>query len=158
MNYQNYFDTCREQSITERNYKLSLENFKKELIYQGYCEIIDFLTYVHQQGYRKADGYPLHNYMDNPEKLKENMWHGINWKNGGSILMLDRDISAFRVIYDENDEVIVECGSGIDEKKKIFPSVESFIKRITKTVLDTFVIVDTPKETSETSEWNQMHF
>lgn len=155
MYYQNYFDTCREQSIIERNYKLSLENFKKELIYQAYCEIIDFITYVHQQGYRRADGNPVNINIDDPEKFKSTILNRIKW-NGGERLMLDDEICSFCVMY-KNDGISIECGTD-PETKKIFPSVESFIKRITKTVLDTFVIVDTPKETSETSEWNQMHF
>ena len=155
MNHQSYFDTCREQSNIERNYKLSLESFKKELVYQAYCEIIDFLTYVHQQGYRRADGNPVNIYMDSPDKFKESALYRTK-QNTGEHLIIDSEINAFIVNYGDNG-IQVEC-INYNGTKNVFHSVESFIKRITKTILDTFVIVDTPKETSETSEWSQTHF
>lgn len=155
MNYQNYFDTCREQSNIERNYKLSLENFKKELIYQAYCEIIDFLTYVHQQGYRRPDGNPVNLYMGSPDKFKEAAFYRTK-HNTGELLIIDDEISSFSVKYGD-DGIFIQCGTD-PATKKVFPSVESFIKRITKTILDTFVIVDTPEGVSETSEWSQAHF
>ena len=155
MNYQSYFDTCREQSIIERNYKLSLESFKKELVYQAYCEIIDFLTYVHQQGYRRADGNPVNIDIDKPDKFKESAFYRTK-HNTGEHLIIDSEITSFSVKYGD-DGIFIQCGTD-PATKKVFPSVESFIKRITKTILDTFVIVDTPKENSETSEWSQTHF
>jgi hypothetical protein len=155
MNFQNYFETLKEQKTIERNYKLSLENYKKEVVYQAYCEVIDFLVYIHQQGYRRADGNPVNINLDDPHEFKSSVFNKIKW-NGGESLYLDDEISSFVIQY-KNDGIQIEC-MDYNGTKKYFTTVESFIKKIADIVLDTFVIVDTPKEDSETSEWSQIHF
>jgi hypothetical protein len=152
MNYQNYFDTLKEQKTFERNYKLSLENYKKEVVYQSYCEVIDFLYYVHQQGYRNKNGTPLHVFLDTPEDLKTNAFHKVQHTNGGEPLHLDTEISAFVILYKDNG-IHIEC-SNYSGKKSYFKTVEAFIKKISETVLDTFVIVEPSKEDLEPSYSN----
>lgn len=151
MNYQNYFDTLREQKIIERNYKLSLENFKKEIVYQAYVEVIDFLSYVHQQGYRRPDGNPVNIMLDSPEELKANVFNKIKW-NGGESLHLDKEIGSFVIIYKDNG-ILIEC-MDYNGTKIFFTTVESFIKRISETVLDTFVLNE-PQPSEASEYWNQ---
>lgn len=154
MNFQNYFETLKEQKTIERNYKLSLENYEKEVVYQAYCEVIDFLVYIHQQGYRRADGNPVNINLDNPYEFKSTVFNKIK-RNGGEPLYLNHEIGSFVIHYNKN--IQIDCYNA-NEIKITFTTVESFIKKIADIVLDTFVIVDTPKEDSETSEWSQTHF
>lgn len=153
MNFQNYFDTLKEQKTIERNYKLSLENFKKEVIYQAYCEVIDFLVYIHQQGYRRPDGNPVNINLGNPHEFKSLVFNKIK-RNGGVPLYLNHEIGSFVILYNEN--IQIDCYDA-NENKITFTTVESFIKKIADIVLDTFVLNEPqPSEASEASEyWNQ---
>jgi hypothetical protein len=151
MNYQNYFESLEEQKTIERNYKLSLENYKKEVIYQSYCEVIDFLYYVHQRGYRNPKGTPLNVSLDTPDELKTRVFNKIKW-NGGESLYLDSEISSFKILY-KDDGILIEC-LGYNDKKIYFTTVEAFIKKISEKILDTFVIVEPSKEDLELSYSN----
>jgi|688.fasta_scaffold29570_14 hypothetical protein len=152
MNYQNYFESLEEQKTIERNYKLSLGNYKKEVIYQSYCEVVDFLYYVHQRGYRNPKGTPLHVFLDTPEDLKNNLFHKVQGTNGGELLYLDREISSFVILYKDNG-ILIEC-SNYNGAKIYFTTVEAFIKKISEKILDTFVIVEPSKEDLEPSYSN----
>ena len=152
MNYQNYFESLEEQKTIERNYKLSLENYKKEVIYQSYCEVIDFLYYVHQQGYRNKNGTPLNLSLDTPEDIKTKVFYNCVQGNGGEFLFLDTEINAFKILH-KDDGILIEC-LGCNNKKTYFTTVEAFIKKISDTVLDTFIIVEPSKEDLEYSYSN----
>jgi hypothetical protein len=154
MNYKNYFDTLKEQKTIENQYKLSKEIYEKEVVYQAYCEIIDFLAYVHNQGYRRPDGNPLNHMLSRPEEFKTDMFHNISRK-GGASLLLDNEISSFAISY-KNNGIEIECNNHNGTKR--FTTVESFIKRISETILDTFVIVENSEETLEYSHWDQREF
>ena len=152
MNYQNYFESLEEQKTIERNYKLSLENYKNEIVYQSYCEVIDFLYYIHQRGYRNTNGTPLHISLDTPENIKTDVFYNCVQRNGGEFLFLGTEINAFKILY-KDDGILIEC-LGYNDKKIYFTTVEAFIKKISETVLDTFVIGEPSKEDLELSYSN----
>jgi hypothetical protein len=128
-----------------------LENYKNEIVYQSYCEVIDFLYYIHQRGYRNPKGTPLNVFLDTPEELKTNVFNKIKW-NGGEPLYLDREISSFVILYKDNG-ILIEC-SNHNGAKIYFTTVEAFIKKISEKILDTFVIGEPSKEDLELSYSN----